>query len=356
MDSVPTSSGVSNEAVQLQAGVGTRREPRPTFTTLEENLSKIEELDDLLAFDLTKFKENATEPNGLASSAKKLIRSYKKISRDMSTFCIKQGSVDEAQKVRDKRTEYVKHVQEVLLAINTILCENCADLTSNLEESSVRSGYSLTSQLNFHSPLQSPKKATSPVFQHASHNPCVDHKLPEQGAASPRTCNASSATLPTSGQHAHQPSSGVAFQSSTPRTTDSLGRVNYLPLSLAGPPTSSSIPGQQYDKSDSSVPFFKPPYSSFNQCSDYNDFYRQVGLGFQSTHPRLFLRRVHLILILMYRVSFLLHPISSQTNQMKCSTVVLILLISTLMFIIHCLVIFCQRIGQLSIHMLIMMV
>ena len=145
MDSVPTSSGVPNEAVQLQAGVGTRRESRPSFATLEENLSKIEDsLDEVISFDLTKIKENAAGANDLASSAKKLICAYKKISRDMSTFCIKQGSVEEAQKVRDKRTEYVKDIREVLLSINAILIENGADLISNLEESSDRSGYSLS--------------------------------------------------------------------------------------------------------------------------------------------------------------------------------------------------------------------
>ena len=270
MDSVPTSSGFSSEAVQLQAGVGTRRESRPSFATLEENLSKIEDaLDEVISFDFTKIEENAAGANDLASSAKKLIRAYKKISRDMSTFCIKQGSVEEAQKVRDKRTEYVKDIREVLLSINAILSENGADMISNLEVSSTRSGYSLSSPLNFHSPLLSPENVTSPVLEPTSHDPLVDDKLPEQGAASPRTCNVSSATLPTSVQHAHQSSSGAAFQSSTPRTTDSLARVNYPPLSVAGPPMSSSVPGQHYDKSDSCVPFSKPPYSSFNHSNDF---------------------------------------------------------------------------------------
>lgn len=125
-----------------------RRKIKIPYEQLQESLIELEEkLDGILNKDLSQLPEDSKTITDFATLVKNTTRSYSKTSRELSSHCVTVGSVNEGQKIREKRSSRQKDAEEIIDSLRSMLSNLGSERISSMDVSSVRSGYSLASDL-----------------------------------------------------------------------------------------------------------------------------------------------------------------------------------------------------------------
>lgn len=126
-----------------------RRRTTPPLPELRETYaSQVHDFEELLSIEITDFQDSALHLGNFAKTLKSTSKSMFTISRELTSRLNKVGSIDECQRVRSQRLNFQKEVQEILNNINVLLSKLGLDKLSSFDDTSVRSGFSLSSQLS----------------------------------------------------------------------------------------------------------------------------------------------------------------------------------------------------------------
>ena len=149
---------------------------------LEKELDTTREnLDGQLSIQLESINRDASSISQHATNLKLLISSYTSTSAQISRLLVQNGSLTDAQDVRNARRLINKDTNEVLQSVNILLSElETGEEISYIDSQSTRSGFSLSSQLqdqNGHSPMN--EQIDKPQENLSNHSSTLD-----QGASS----------------------------------------------------------------------------------------------------------------------------------------------------------------------------
>ena len=140
-----------------------KRVTKPSMKTFQSQLQSAEEtLLQSFEFDLSEIQDQPEQLRAFSFRLKQNIKDFNDASRSVSTRFIEIGSPHSSHEVRQHRLNLQKETSEIKFTIENMLKNLNLDGLSSWDLQSVRSGFSLSSQLQVDLPIAPPLRPLSP--------------------------------------------------------------------------------------------------------------------------------------------------------------------------------------------------